>query len=110
MTPGSTTSTGLKTFMVAGVLGALTLRIASAQGMGGGNYSPDTPREVVLRPTAVPYELEGINQSLPKENKPFLKEPEISPQHVFRGLLHVGRDTNNPVALIWDQPRQKLYL
>jgi hypothetical protein len=110
VTAGNTASAGLKTFMLAGVLGALALRVALAQAAVGGSYLPDVPREVVLRPEVVPHSLEGLHQNLTKPNKPFLKEPETSPHHVFRSLLHVGQDTNNPVALIWDQPRQKLYL
>jgi len=110
MTAGCRTSAGLKTFMLAWVLVALALRAAPAQGVAGSNYLPEVPREVVLRPEVVPYELEGVNQNLARPNKPFLKEPETSQHHVFRGMLQFGQDTNNPVALIWDQPRQKLYL
>jgi len=110
VTAGSTTSAGLKAFMVAGALVALALRAASAQAVAGSSYLPDVPREVVLRPEVVPYELEGVNQNLAPLNKPFLKEPEASPHHVFRSLLQFGQDTNNPIALMWDQPRQKLYL
>jgi hypothetical protein len=110
MTAGCRTSAGLKPFMVAVVLGALVLRVALAQAVVSGGSLPDVPREVVLRPELVPYELEGADQSLAHPNKPFLKEPATSQHHVFRSLLHIGQDTNNPVALIWDQPRQKLYL
>jgi hypothetical protein len=96
--------------MLAWVLSALTLRSAPAQGVAGSSFLPVVPHEVVLRPEVVPYELEGFNQNLAKPNKPFLKEPETSPHHVFRGMLQFGQDTNNPIALIWDQPKQKLYL
>ena len=43
-------------------------------------------------------------------NTPFLKEPELSQRHVFRRVLRFGKDTNNAIALIWDQPKRKLYL
>ena len=32
------------------------------------------------------------------------------PAHVFRSRLRFGKDTNNAIALIWDQPKRKLYL
>jgi hypothetical protein len=110
MTAGCRIGEGHKTFMVAWVLSALALCSALARGVGGSSFLPDVPREVVLRPEVVPYELEGVNQNLAQLNKPFLKEPETSPHHVFRSQLQFGQDTNNPIALIWDQPRQKLYL
>ncbi len=110
MTAGCRTSAGLKLFVVAGVLGALTLRVALAQAAVGGSSLPDIPREVVLRPEVAPSELEGVDQSLAHPNKPFLKEPATSQHHVFRKLLHIGQDTNNAIAVIWDQPGQKLYL
>ena len=72
--------------------------------------SSEFPREVVLRPGAVPYELENGSWDFDKTNAPFLKEPETSQQHVFRFLLRFGKDTNNAIALIWDQPKHKLYL
>jgi hypothetical protein len=100
----------LKSFVVAWVLGAVALRAASAQGEPGRNAPTNIPGEVVLRAEVVPYELESVNQTLAKPATPFLKEPETSPHHVFRGLLQLGQDTNNPVALIWDQPKRKLYL
>jgi hypothetical protein len=110
MTAGCRTSAGLKTFMVTWFLGALALRTAPTQGVAGSNELTDFPREVVLRPEVVPYELEALHHDLAKPTKPFRKEPETSQHHVYRSLLHVGQDTNNPIALIWDQPRQKLYL
>jgi len=87
----------------------LGLRIAAAQGVSGSNVAY-VPREVVLRPEAVPYELESVVWSLDKTNAPFLKEPELSPRQVFRSVLRFGKDTNNAFALIWDQPKHKLYL
>ena len=46
-----------------------------------------------------------------RTNTPFLKEPELSKQGVFRSVLRFGKkDTNNAIALIWDQPKSKLYL
>jgi hypothetical protein len=110
MTAGRRTSAGLKTFMAACAWSILALIVACAQGVSGGNSLPDVPREVVLRPEAVPYVLESIDQTLAKSTKPFSKEPETSPHHVFRGMLQFGQDTNNAVALIWDQPKLKLYL
>ena len=110
MTAGCRTSAGLKTFMVVWVVGALAMRVVSAQGVAGSNDSPDVPREVVLQPAVAPFELEGFNLDLAKPSKPFRKEPETSSHHVFRSMLHFGQDTNNPLALIWDQPREKLHL
>jgi len=110
MTAGCRTGAGLKTFILACVLVALTLRTAPAQEVAGNNSLPDVPREVVLRPEAVPYELESVSWDFDRTNAPFLKEPETSQQHVFRFLLRFGKDTNNALALIWDQPKHKLYL
>jgi len=39
--------------------------------------SSDFPREVVLRPEVVAYDLEVSNQNFGKTNQPFLKEPEL---------------------------------
>ena len=58
----------------------------------------------------VPYDLENANRNLALAKVPFLKEPELSQRHVFRSLLRFGKDTNNAIALIWDQPKRKLYL
>jgi hypothetical protein len=51
-----------------------------------------------------------VNGNLAQPNTPFLKEPELSQRHVFRRVLQFGKDTNNAMALIWDQPTRKLYL
>jgi hypothetical protein len=111
MTAGCRTSARLKTFLLASILVSLSLRIAVAQGVvtTGGNRDP-FPRELVLRLEAVPYELEGVNQNLAQPTRPFQKEPELSQQRVFRSALEFGRNTNNSIALIWDQPKHKLYL
>lgn len=96
---------------MAGVLGALALRLATAQGTASNGGLPVVPREVVLRQQVLPYELESVNWNVDKTNTPFLKEPDLSQQNVFRGLLRFGKqDTNNAIALIWDQPKSKLYL
>jgi hypothetical protein len=110
MTAGSRTSAGLKTLILACVLGALALCVASAQGEAASGFLADVPHEVVLRPEVVPYVLEAFDQTLAKPTKPFIKEPETSAHHVFHSLLQFRLDTNNAVAVIWDQPRQKLYL
>jgi hypothetical protein len=96
--------------MWAWFLGALALGAASGQGAADGNSLPDVPREIVLQPSVAPFVLEVFNLDLAKPTQPFRREPETSSHHVFRSLLHFGQDTNNPIALIWDQPRQKLYL
>jgi len=72
--------------------------------------SSDFPREVVLRPEVVPYELESVSWNLAQPSKPFLKEPEMSQRHAFRSILQVGQDTNNAYAVVWDQPKHKLYV
>jgi len=110
MTARCTSSAGLKVLMLAWVLSAAALRLASAQGEATGNAPADVPREVVLQLAVAPAPLESLHNDLAKPNKPFPKEPEISTHHVFRGRLHFGDETTNGVALIWDQPRQKLYL
>jgi hypothetical protein len=96
-----------------GVLGLLALALISVPGakaeVSPGNPS-DFPRELVLRPEAVPYELENAVWNLDQTNGPFLKEPQLSPQHALHSTLRFGRDTSNAFALIWDQPKQKLYL
>ncbi len=103
-------SAGFKAFILAWVLGAAALHLASAQEEAGRNPSADVPREVVLQLAVAPSPLESLNNDLAKPTKPFLKEPETSSHHVFRSRLRFGEETNNRVALIWDQPRQKLYL
>ena len=65
---------------------------------------------MVLRPEVVPYDLESVNWNLAQPKAPFLKEPDLSQRHVFRSLLQFGKDTNNAIALIWDQPKHKLYV
>jgi hypothetical protein len=77
--------------------------------IGGGNREP-FPREVVLRPEVVPYDLESVNWNLAQPTGPFRKEPELSQRHVVRSLLRFGKNTNNAIALIWDQPKHKLYV
>ena len=73
--------------------------------------SPVVPPELVLHPQAVPYNLETVYWPLDSTNTPFLKEPELSKQGVFRGWLRFGKkDTNNAIALVWDQPKRRLYL
>ena len=110
MTAGCRTSARLITFILVWPLVALALRIAPAQGIVSNGGSADVPREVVLRPQLVPYELGSVNGNLAQPNTPFLKEPELSQRHVFRRVLQFGKDTNNAIALIWDQPKRKLYL
>ena len=73
--------------------------------------SPIVPAEVVLHQQVVPYDLETAYWTLDITNMPFLKEPELSKQTVFRGWLRFGnKDTNNAIAVIWDQPKSRLYL
>ena len=73
--------------------------------------SSDIPREVVLQQQVVPYELETVYWNIDRTNSPLLKEPELSKQNVFRSVLRFGgKDTNNAIALVWDQARSKLYL
>jgi hypothetical protein len=108
----------VRVLLIAVCLLALPFRapapLVYEQGEGWG-YRPsggpsEFPSEVVLRPQAVPYDLESGSWNFDKTNAPFLKEPETSQQHVFRFLLRFGKDTNNAIALIWDQPKHKLYL
>jgi len=88
---------------VAWALGVLTLRLGAAESV--------VSTEVVLQRQAVPYELETVYWNIDKTNAPFLKEPELSPENVFRSVLRFGgKDTNNTIALIWDQPKSKLHL
>jgi hypothetical protein len=69
------------------------------------------PKEVVLQQEVLPYGLESVYWNIYCTNTPFPKEPELSSQGVFRGVLRFGsKDTNNAIALIWDQPKSKLYL
>jgi hypothetical protein len=73
--------------------------------------SPVVPPELVLHQQAVPYNLETVYWPLDSTNTPFLKEPELSKQGVLRGWLRFGKkDTNNAIALVWDQPKRRLYL
>ena len=108
MTAGIRISAGYKGFLLFWMVCALAACSALAQGVTGSNSSH--LRHVVLRPEAVPYEMERATWNLNQTNGPFLKEPELSAQCVFRRVLQFGKETNNAFALIWDQPRQKLYL
>ena len=72
--------------------------------------SSDFPRELELRPEVVPYDLESVSWNLAQPREPFRKEPELSRQHVHRSLLQFDKDTNNAIAVVWDQPKHKLYL
>jgi hypothetical protein len=72
--------------------------------------SSDFPRELELRPEVVPYDLESTTWNLAQPRDPFRKEPALSQQHVFRSLLQFGKDTNNAIAVVWDQPQHKLYV
>ena len=73
--------------------------------------SPVVPPELALHQQLVPYDLETVYWTLDTTNTPFLKEPELSKQGVFRGWLRFGnKGTNNAIALIWDQPKGELYL
>jgi hypothetical protein len=110
MRAGRRTSRRLRSFTLAWVLSALTLRLAAGQGTDSNGVLPAVPHEIVLQQQVLPYELESGSWDFDKTNAPFLKEPETSPQHVFRFLLRFGKDTNNAIALIWDQPKHKLYL
>jgi hypothetical protein len=107
---GCRTSLTLKTLLLVCVLVALAPRMASAQAIVSNGSSADVPREIVLRPEVVPYDLENANWNLALAKVPFRKEPELSPRHVFRSRLQFDKDTNNAIALIWDQPKHKLYL
>ncbi len=101
----------LRGFAFAWVLVTLALHIAAAQGAVSDGGSPVVPHEVALQQQVVPYDLESVYWTLNTTNTPFLKEPELSKQGVFRGWLRFGKkDTNNAIALIWDQPKSKLYL
>lgn len=113
MTTGRRTAKRLGSSTLAWVLGALALSVSpapAAQTAVPGSSLPDVPREVVLRQQVLPYLLESGVWTLDKTNAPFLKEPELSKQDVSRGLLRFGKDTNNAIALLWDQPKSKLYL
>lgn len=98
-------------FALAWILVSVALRIAAAEGVVSNGGSPVVPHEVALQQQVVPYDLETVYWTLDATNTPFLKEPELSKQSVFRGVLQFGKkDTNNAIALIWDQPKSKLYL
>jgi hypothetical protein len=73
--------------------------------------STNASNELVLRQQTVPYELASLYRNFNATNPPFAKEPELSKQSVFRSVLGFGKkETNNAIALIWDQPKSKLYL
>jgi hypothetical protein len=110
MAAGRPTSPGLETFILVSVLAASAPRVASVQAIVANGTSADVPRELVLRPALVPYDLENANWNLTLAKVPFRKEPELSQGHVFRSRLQFDEDTNNAIALIWDQPKHKLYL
>jgi hypothetical protein len=111
MTAGRRINARLKAFMLACILSGLGLGVAVAQGaVTIGANEVHFPQEVVLRPELVPYELGSVSGNLAQPNTPFLKEPELSLGHVFRRVLQFGKDTNNAIALIWDQPTRKLYM
>ena len=113
MTTRCGTSARLKTFMLAWVFTIFASSLSPARAAEAAvpaDSSSDFPREVVLRPQLVPYELGSVHGNLAQPNTPFLKEPGLSQRHVFRRVLQFGKDTNNAIALIWDQPNRKLYL
>ena len=111
MRAGLRTSRRLRSFTLAWVLSALTLRLAAAQAIASEDVPPAVPHEIVLQQQVLPYELESVYWRIGHTNTPFLKEPELSKQGVFRGMLRFGgKDTHNAFALIWDQPKGKLYL
>src|ERR1035437_3088567 len=111
MTTGRRTTTTVGRLTIAWVLGALTLCLAGAQSTGPNGGLPAVPHEIVLQQQVLPYELENVYWSINCTNTPFLKEPELSKQGVFRGMLRFRKnDTNNAIALIWDKPKGKLYL
>jgi hypothetical protein len=100
-----------KAFLWVSLMCTLIPRAAPAQESFGGKHTlPDVPREIVLRPERVAYELERANWNPDQTNAPFLKEPELSPRHVFRRVLRFGKDTNNAFGLIWDQSKHTLYV
>jgi len=110
MATGRRTIRRFKSLTFLWMLGALTLRLAVAQSIVSPGL-PGVPREVVLQQQVLPYELESVYWSIDCTNTPFLKEPELSKQGVFHSVLRFGsKDTNNAIALIWDQPKGKLYL
>lgn len=111
MTTAWGTSSGFKSFSLTWILAVLALRMAVAQGAVPNGGSPVVPHELVLQQQVVTYDLETVYWTLDATNTAFVKEPELSQQGVFRGVLQFGRkDTNNAIALIWDQPKGGLYL
>jgi len=110
MTAGRRTTPRLNTSLWLCVLVAFGPLTAPAQANLSKGSPTDVPREILLRPEVVPYDLENANWNLTLAKAPFPKEPELSQRHVFRSLLQFGKDTNNAIALIWDQPKRKLYL
>jgi len=112
MTTGCNHSAGLRSFTLAWVLVALALSLNTARAAEvavPAGSSSDFPREVVLRPEVLPYDLYSVEGPLDTPNAPFLKEPELGQEHVFSGALQVGKDPTNTIALIWDRPAGKLY-
>jgi len=111
MTSVCRTAKMLRGLALAWILVSVALRIAAAQGVVSNGSSPVVPYEVALQQQVVPYDLETVYWTLDTTNTPFLKEPELSKQGVFHGWLRFGnKDTNNAIALIWDQSNGKLYL
>jgi hypothetical protein len=111
MTAGRRTIRILGSFPLVAVLTSLILRLASAQGTGPNGSLPAVPHEVVLQQQVLPYELQSTYLTLYTTNTPFLKEPELSKQGVFRSILRFGKnDTTNAIAVVWDRPKSKLYL
>lgn len=111
MRAGRRTNRRLRSFTLAWVLSALALRLAAAPGPASDNVPPAVPREIVLQQQVISCDLETVYWNLERTNSPFLKEPELSKQGVFRSVLRFGKnDTNNAIALIWDRPKSKLYL
>ena len=102
MTTGRKTTRKLKYFTFAWVLGALALSLSSAvaaeTAVAVGNAS-DFPRELVLLPEMVPYELDSVPACLDPTNGSFLKEPDLSPRQVFRRVLRFG----NLDKVFWPQ-------
>src|SRR5664279_3815156 len=111
MTSVCRTAKMLRGLALAWILVSVALRIAAAQGVVSNGSSPVVPYEVALQQQVVTYDLETVYWTLDTTNTPFLKEPELSKQGVFHGWLRFGnKDTNNTIALIWDQSNGKLYL
>jgi hypothetical protein len=97
-------------WVLACLVGGLGLHGARAQEAKHSGDSNDVPREIVLRPEVVAYDLESNHRSIEKVNRPFRKEPAVSARFLFRGMLRLGKDTNNAFGLIWDSPKRQLYV